>query len=123
MSGRTSVVLTVGDHDKNGFIALARWPYPTEQEARAFIASVDAQVDDDSEPDLRTASYTFILDLCEGNDTIDNGKRLLPTQVAMSLAPALVQQWLTERPEPDERASHPIPLGPALSPSPRRAGE
>jgi hypothetical protein len=110
---RCEVVLTVADHDKNGFVHIARWPNLSEVDARSFIAAVDSEIDDDAEPDIKTASHTFILDLCAGRyEIIDNGKRLLPTQVAMSLAPDHVQAWLNERPEPDSVINRRIPIGP-----------
>jgi hypothetical protein len=109
---RHEVILTVADHDKNGFVHLARWPNLSEIDARAFIGSIDGEITDDSEPDIKTASHTFILDLWDGRDLIDNGKRLLPMQVAMSLAPDQVQDWLNERPEPDSVIRRPVPLGP-----------
>lgn len=99
---RMHVVLTVADHEKNGFVALARWPEMSESEARAFIEAHDAMVDDESEPDIKTAAFTFILDLMEANgDCHDTGKRLLPTQVAMLIAPEQVSKWINERPDPD----------------------
>jgi hypothetical protein len=113
MAQRYEVILTVADHDKNGFVHLARWPNLAEADARNFIGAIDGEVTDDSEPDIKTASQTFILDLWDGRDLIDNGKRLLPMQVAMSLAPDQVQDWLNERPEPDSVMCRPIPVGPA----------
>jgi hypothetical protein len=96
------VVLTVADHEQNGFVALARWPRMHEAQARAFIEEQDSAVDDESEPDINSASFTFILDLVQGNgDLIDCGNRCLPTQVAMSLAPEQVRWWLDKRPDPD----------------------
>lgn len=104
------VVLTVADHDQNGFVALARWPTMPETEARAFIAAQDARVDDENEPDIKTASFTFILDLMEANgDCLDTGTRCLPTQVAMSLAPDPVRRWLDERPDPNSVMNRHIP--------------
>lgn len=100
---RHRVVLTAADHERNGFVSLARWPLMSEAEARAFIEAADAQVSDESEPDIKTAPFTFILDLMEvtNGDLLDTGKRCLPTQVGMSLAPEQVRQWLDERPDPD----------------------
>lgn len=96
------VVLTVADHEQNGFVALAKWSHLTEPEARAFIEATDASVCDDAEPDVKTAPFTFILDLMNDNhDLVDTGKRMLPTQIAMSLAPDAVRRWLEERPDPD----------------------
>ena len=102
-SNQMHVVLTVADHEQNGFVAPARWPDMTEGEARSFIEKQDALVDDDSEPDIKTASFTFILDLMssENGDLIDTGKRCLPTQVAMNLARGPVSRWLDERPDPE----------------------
>ncbi len=96
------VILTVADHEKNGFIALSRSNLLSEADARRVISATDALVDDDAEPDNKTAPYTFILDLMGPNHTlVDNSNRLLPTQIAMSLAPDEVRQWLDERPDPD----------------------
>lgn len=104
------IILTVADHDQNGFVALARSPAMTEAEARAFIEAKDALVTDESEPDIATGPFTFILDLMEANgDCIDTGKRCLPTQIAMSLAPEQVRQWLDERPDPDSVMDRHIP--------------
>jgi hypothetical protein len=106
-----SVILTVGDHEQNGFVALAQWPRLSEPDARRFIANTDALVSDDNEPDVKTAAFTFILDLVDPrSDVIDNGKRLLPTQVAMSLAPQQVRDWLHERPVPDDVIRRPVPV-------------
>lgn len=106
-----SVILTVADHDKNGFVHLAKWPRLTEAEARAFIGTIDASVCDDAEPDIKTASFTFILDLKDDSngDLIDTGQRLLPTQTAMALAPDEVRRWIEERPEPDSVMDRAIP--------------
>lgn len=105
------IILTVADHDQNGFVALARSPRMSEAEARAFIAAQDALVGDDAEPDLQTCSFSFVLDLMEENgDCIDNGKRSLPTQIAMMLAPNPVRQWLNERPYPDAVINRAVPL-------------
>lgn len=107
-----TVELTVGDHEQNGLIQLARWRFPNEQKARNFIAAENALIADDAEPDPNTEPFTFILDLREGgpcNDLIDNS-RCLPMQSAMRLAPDQVRIWLNERPEPDSVIDHPIPL-------------
>lgn len=106
------VILTVGDHEKNGCIHLARWAFATEAAARIFIAEQDAIVDADAaEPDVTTSPFTFILDLMAGNyDLIDTGERNLPLQNAMALAPEQVRRWLDERPEPDDCISRPVPL-------------
>ena len=109
-SGPFSVVLTVADHDQNGFVHLGRWSGLSEAVARQFIDTVDGLVSDDSEPDMKTASFAFILDLWDGCDCIDNGQRALPTQVAMSLAPDQVSNWLSERPDPDSAAERPIAI-------------
>lgn len=109
------VRLTVADHDRNGFVSLAEWGPLPEQDARRFIAAIDAMVSDDAEPDIKTAPFTFILDLVAPNeDLIDTGKRHLPTQTAMSLAPEQVQHWLSARPDPDSvfhRTVDVLPLG------------
>jgi hypothetical protein len=105
------VVLTVADHEKNGFIALARWPFQNEAQARTFIAEQDAGVVPEAEPDIKTAPFTFILDLMTGPyEVTDNGKRLLPTQNAMALAPDQVRRWIDERPEPDDCIGRHVPL-------------
>lgn len=105
------VVLTVADHEQNGFVSLARWPDTIEAEARAFIARQDESITDESEPDIKTAPFTFILDLMEANgDMIDSGKRCLPTQNAMALAPDQVRRWLDERPVPDCVINRAVPI-------------
>lgn len=38
------VTLTVADHEQNGFASLARWNFPDEAAARAFIAAEDAAI-------------------------------------------------------------------------------
>jgi hypothetical protein len=110
MSENYSVILTAADHEKNGFVALAQWPNLSEARAREFIAVADEHVSDESEPDIKMAAFTFVLDLMEGPyDCIDNGKRCLPTQVAMSLAPEQVRRWLEERPDPDSVIDRAVP--------------
>lgn len=104
------VVLTVADHEKNGFIALARWQFSDEAKARSFIAEQDANVPAEAEPDIKTAPFTFILDLEVNGDMVDNGKRLLPTQSAMTLAPDQVREWIDQRPEPDDCILKRVPL-------------
>ena len=59
----TEVVLTVADHEQNGFVSLARWRFADQKEALEFIASEDAKVMPDAEPDIKTAPFSFILDL------------------------------------------------------------
>lgn len=112
MTRRASVILTVADHEQNGFVHLAKWSFPSEDEARKFIAIVDREVTDESEPDIKADAFTFILDLWDGKDMIDNGERLLPMQVAMSLAPEQVRQWLDERPDPDSVMGRLVPSRP-----------
>lgn len=98
-----TVVLTVCDHERNGFIGLARFGFPLMGDARRFVATVDAMVEDDAEPDRDEAPFWFLLDLHEGDDVasmIDNSRRL-PTQVAHRVAPEAVNAWLAERPDPN----------------------
>jgi hypothetical protein len=92
-----TVVLTVVDHEQNGFVSLARWEFPNEAAARAFMAAEDAAIPEGAEPDSRDpdVAFTFLLDL-------DNGRNL-PLQAAMRLAPDQIREWLTERPDPDTR--------------------
>ena len=98
-----TVELTVGDHEQNGFVHLARWQFPDEAAARAFIDAENAAIPDGAEPDHLTDAFTFILDLHEGvrcENMVDNSRNL-PMQSAMRLAPEQVQTWLIERPDPD----------------------
>jgi hypothetical protein len=98
-----TVELTVGDHEQNGFVHLARWQFPDEASARAFIDAENAAIPDGAEPDHMTEPFTFILDLHEGvrcDNMVDNSRNL-PMQSAMRLAPDQVRAWLDERPEPD----------------------
>lgn len=105
-----NVVLTAADHEQNGFVALAQWRFASEASARAFIKEQDDAVDADAEPDIKTAPFTFILDLMASpHDMLENGSRCLPTQVAMKLAPDQVQKWLDERPEPDSMINRAVP--------------
>ncbi|MBB2158031.1 hypothetical protein HLH33_17310 [Gluconacetobacter diazotrophicus] len=109
------IILTVGDHEKNGFVALARWPGLAEAEARQVIGRMDAQVIPDAEPDNATAAFAFILDLWDRGDLIDTGKRLLPLQDAMRIAQEPVSRWLSERPEPDDVLHRAVPALPRSS--------
>lgn len=107
-----TVELTVGDHEQNGFVHLARWQFDDEASARAFIAAENAAIPDGAEPDHMTDPLTFILDLHEGTrceNMVDNSRNL-PMQSAMRLAPDQVRRWLDERPEPDSVTR----LGPLL---------
>lgn len=99
------VVLTVADHEQNGFVSLARWQFPNEATARAFIAAEDAAIPEGAEPNSQDedVSFTFLLDLANGRyETVDNGRNL-PLQSVMRLAPEQVRAWLDERPDPDSR--------------------
>ena len=114
--------LTACDHEANGFVALARWEPSDWTTVRAFVAVIDRRIDDESEPDIHTAPFTFILDILDGQDMlIDTGKRSLPLQEAMRLAPAEVAAWLDERPDPDNVADRkppsvgPLPMPETLS--------
>lgn len=103
------VTLTVADHEQNGFVALARWNFPKEVAARAFIAAENAAIPDGAEPDHRDpdVAFNFILDLHdERGDTVDDSRNL-PLQSVMRLAPDQVREWLTERPDPDTRLMSP----------------
>jgi hypothetical protein len=96
-----SIVLTVVDQERNGFVSLAKSTGVTEKDARKFIFCVDCLVVPESEPD-NDASFAFIIDLVSNNgDLVDTGHRLLPLQLAMSLAPDAVGDWLEERPDPN----------------------
>lgn len=105
------IILTVADHEQNGFVELAAWKHLSDEEARELIAKVDGLVSDEMEPD-ETSSFAFILDLKsdDGWDLTDTGTRTLPTQVAMRLAPDAVQDWLDERPVPDTVFHRPSPV-------------
>jgi len=100
------VVLTVADHEQNGFVSLARWIFPDEAAARTFIEAENAAIPEGAEPDHRDpdVAFTFILDLWDGPDysagTVDNSRNL-PMQSVMRLAPDQVSRWLDERPNPD----------------------
>ncbi len=96
------IILTVADHEKNGFIPLGRWTGIEHDQAMSIIAAIDTQIDTEAEPDIETADFTFILDLNDGSSLVDTGKRNLPLQIAMKLAPEEVSQWLVEKPEPDD---------------------
>ena len=97
-----NIILTVADHEQNGFVALAAWNDLPEAQTRAIISAIDASISDEAEPDIKTAPFTFILDLMNGDeDLLDTGTRCLPMQIAMAIAPAQVQRWLNERPAPD----------------------
>lgn len=101
-----TVELTVGDHEQNGFVHLARWQFANEAGARAFIDAENAAIPEGSEPDHKTDAFTFILDLHKGarcDEMVDNSRNL-PMQSAMRLAPDQVSCWLNERPEPDSVA-------------------
>lgn len=98
-----TVVLTVADHEANGFISLARWEFPNEAAARAFIEAENAAIPDGAEPDHRDPdiAFSFILDLADGQwNTVDNSRNL-PLQAAMRLAADQVRRWLDERPDPE----------------------
>ena len=98
-----TVELTVGDHEQNGFVHLARWQFSDEAGARAFIVAENDAIQEGAEPDHMTEPFTFILDLHEGvrcENMVDNSRNL-PMQSAMRLAPDQVRQWLDERPVPD----------------------
>lgn len=113
-----TVELTVGDHIQNGFCHIARWLFPDEAQARAFIQNENDLIDDGAEPDHMVEDYTFILDLHEGDITLTGGElvdtsRNLPLQSAMRLAPDLVREWLENRPDPngkEELAKNSSPL-------------
>ncbi len=106
-----NIVLTVADHEQNGFVALAAWNDLPEAEARALISAIDASISDEAEPDNKTAPFTFILDLINGDqDLLDTGDRFLPMQIAMAIAPAEVQWWLNERPVPDSVCHQKTPI-------------
>lgn len=111
------IILTVADHERNGFVHLAQWNGLSEAQARTIIAHYDGLVDDDAEPDIDTAAFTFILDLMSDDEAtlIDTGKRLLPLQVAMAVAPAAVRAWLEERPDPDSVFHRRVPLLPLMA--------
>ena len=112
-----TVELTVGDHEQNGSVHLARWQFPSEEAARAFIASENAAIPDGAEPDHKTEPFTFILDLHEGvrcHNMVDNSRNL-PMQSAMRLAPDQVRWWLDERPEPDSMYTCLSPLLPVAA--------
>lgn len=92
--------LTAADHEQNGFVALADWHGFTEAGARQAVAAVNAMVPEGAEPSAKTDAFNFILDLMFGDELIGESE-LLPTQVAMKLAPEQVRAWLNARPDPD----------------------
>lgn len=98
-----TVVLTVADHEQQGFLSLARWQFPNEAAARAFIATEDTLIPEGAEPDHRDpdVAFTFLLDLANGRWEVTDNGRNLPLQAVMRLAPDQVRQWLTQRPDPN----------------------
>jgi hypothetical protein len=109
-----NIILTACDREKDGFVAVAKWIDITQAAARTVIDAIDSLVDDDAEPRLSSDAFAFILDLMDDKtgDMIDTGKRLLPTQLAMSLAPDQVSAWLKERPDPDCVINQRVPILP-----------
>lgn len=107
-----NIILTACDRDKDGFVAVAKWIDITQAAARLIIEAIDSLVDDDAEPRNASDAFAFILDLMDDKtgDMIDTGKRLLPTQLAMSLAPDQVSAWLKERPDPDCVINQRVPI-------------
>ncbi|OEI83698.1 hypothetical protein GRI33_06150 [Brucella sp. BO3] len=107
-----NIVLTACDREKDGFVAVAKWIDITQAAARLVIEAIDSLVDDDAEPRNASDAFAFILDLMDDKtgDMIDTGKRLLPTQLAMSLAPDQVSAWLKERPDPDCVINQRVPI-------------
>ncbi len=108
-----AVRLTVADHDQDLFFHAAVFRCESEADARAKIAIVDGLVDDESEPELETCNFSFILDLIENDnfqDLIDTGKRCLPLQVARQLAPDAIDKWLTQRPDDCAAVIHRPPV-------------
>jgi hypothetical protein len=107
------IALTVADHERNGFIELAAWKGLDEATARAFVDKIDSTVTPDMEPDHDDAPFWFILDLKDGRlDLVGTSERMLPTQVAMMLAPEQVKEWLETRPDPDSRLGRSAPALP-----------
>lgn len=98
-----TVVLTVADHEQNGFMSLARWKFPDEAGARAFISAEDAAIPEGAEPDQHDpdVAFGFLLDLVNPRLEIEDNGRSLPLQSVMRLAPEQVRDWLTERPDPN----------------------
>lgn len=96
-----NIILTVADHEQNGFVALAQWSGLSEEEGNHIIAAVNAAIPDEAEPDAATEPYTFILDLMDGAHTRIDESRLLPMQLAMRVAREQVTYWLEDRPVPD----------------------
>jgi len=105
------LVLTVADHEQNGFVHLAQWCDFTEGGAREIVSRFDANITEEMEPDIKTAPFTFILDVYSDDycDLISTGDCCLPLQVASGLAPEQVEDWLQSRPDPDSRSNRAIP--------------
>lgn len=105
------IVLTVADHDRNGFVELASWRGLCEIHARRLLERIDSLVSDESEPDDETTPFSFVLDLKTDDDgtIVDTTSRSLPMQIAMRLAPEQVQSWLIARPDPDSRSFYAVP--------------
>ena len=92
------LILTVADHEANGFIALARFNMP-----RAFCEAAIQVVNGLIEPgscDRGNDAFNFILDMWDDGGTVGESDTL-PLQMAMRLAPDQVQAWLNERPDPE----------------------
>lgn len=107
-----NIILTACDREKDGFVAVAKWIDITQAAARLIIDAIDSLVDDEAEPRSSSDPFAFILDLMDdkSGDMIDTGKRLLPTQLAMSLAPDQVSAWFRERPDPDCVLNQRVPI-------------
>lgn len=104
------IILTACDHSQNGFVALARWPGLTLDEARDVLASVDASFPQDAEPDSSTEEFTLVLDLYEEPYTLLDNSRNLPLQIATRLGGDELFRWLNERPDPEAASSRGIPI-------------
>lgn len=108
------IVLTVADHEKNGFIYLARWTLESRAAAMEAARQVSEAISAEEEPDSRESAYNFVLDVegPSGDWEQPENTRYLPMQLAMRLALDPVRRWLAERPEPDDVLNRiPVTMG------------
>lgn len=97
------IILTVADHEQDGFLALAHWPVTSMADGLAAIRAVDASISDEEAGDSKVDAFNFLLDLhSDAHNCDDTSEKCLPLQLAMRIAPDAVQNWLNTRPNPNK---------------------
>lgn len=101
------VVLTVCDHEKNGFISLAKWFFENDELAKKFINHIEELIK--IEENKNEENCSFIIEINGTTNDIRFTSINLNLKHALLIAPEQVRSWLAEKPDPEKTFFRAVP--------------